>query len=352
MSDPRIVAVFGSTGAQYIPLLSELLPDWRVEGWTNAETAEARDALIARSEAAVISPDFVLTPGNFGALMLGQKLRIIVQPWVGTDWIDPDQLPDGLLVATASGHAAPIAEFILACMLLNETDLMGLDRDLRRGDWTRGGYNVRREGQHGDLSGKTLGLIGFGEIGQATATRAEVFGVRSIAVARSKREKTPAPLDWIGTKSDVTRLCEESDYIVCTCDLNDETRHILDAEQFAAMKPSAYVINVARGEVIAEKAFYEALKTGQIAGATIDTWYRYPADPMNPEPDPDRGGPFQGSSYDFMALPNVIVTPHASAHTYGADRGRYISIGHTLAAYAAGEPIARHVLTGTGKKLA
>ncbi len=349
MSGGRRVAVFGSTGAQYIPLLAERLPDWQIEGWTNENSEQERDALIARCEAAVISPDFVLTPGNFGALMQGPHLRIMIQPWVGTDWIDPDQLPKGLMVATASGHAAPIAEFVLASMLLHETDLMGLDRDLRQGNWQRGGYNTLRQGQHGDLAGKTIGLIGYGEIGKAVAARAHVFDTRLIAIAHNVRAQTPAPLDWIGTKPDLERLCRESDYIICTCGLTDETRHILDKPQFDAMKSSAYIINVARGEVIAEKAFYEALAGRQIAGATIDTWYRYPDNPMDPEPDPDRGGPFQGSQYNFMDLPSVTVAPHAAAHTLGADRGRYISISDTLAAYAAGGPVDRHVLTGTGK---
>lgn len=349
MSEARVLAVFGSTGAQYIPLLAERLPEWTIENWTNDDPIDARNALIARSEAAVISPDFVLAPGNFGALMSGPKLRIMVQPWVGTDWIDPDQLPKGLLVATASGHAEPIAEFVMASMLLKETDLMGLDRDLRQGNWQRGGYNTDRLGQHGDLSGKTLGLIGYGEIGKAIARKANAFDMQCIAIAQSPRDETPAPLQWIGTRPDLERLCRESDYIVCSCGLTPETRHILDTEQFAVMKPSAYIINVARGEVIAEQAFYDALTQGQIAGATIDTWYRYPDNPMDPEPDPDRGGPFQGSAFGFMDLPNVLVAPHAAAHTHGADRGRYLSIAKTLAAYSEGEELVRLAVTGTGK---
>ena len=126
---------------------------------------------------------------------------------------------------------------------------------------------------------------------------------------------------------------------------------MIDADAFALMKPTAYLINVARGEVIVEKALYTALKERRIDGAALDTWYRYPGTVENAEPDPDRGGPFQGSQYDFNALDNVLLTPHSSAHTFDADEGRYVSIAKSLREYAQGQTPKRLVATGTGENL-
>lgn len=348
MSDKKSVAVFGTTGTDFIPLISEKLPDWDVIGWTNADGEALRDNIISKVEAAVISPDFVLTPGNFGALLLGTQLKLICQPWVGVDWVDPKQLPKGLLFCNASGHAAPISEYVMASILNYTTELQTLSTNLKKGDWSRGGHSTLPEAFHGDIARKTLGLIGYGEIGQAIAKRAHAFEMDIIAVARSAREVAPEPLSWIGTNTDLKRLCQESDYIVLTCDLNAETEGMINADMFSQMKPSCYVVNVARGEVIEEEAFFNALNNKTIAGATIDTWYRYPPDVTNPPEDPDQGGVFRGSRFDFFSLDNVTVSPHSAAHTKGADHGRYISVAESLASYAAGSPIKRHVITGTG----
>jgi len=183
------------------------------------------------------------------------------------------------------------------------------------------------------------------------ASRAAAFGMSVSAVARSKRDKTPAPLDWIGTQADLPKLLAESDYIIMTCDLNDETEGMIDVAAFGQMKESAYIINVARGEVIDEDALFDALSKKQIAGAAIDTWYRYPTNILDAEPDPDRGGPYQGSKHDFNSLYNVLLTPHMAAHTFGADRGRYVSIAESLCSYAEGADVKRQVATGTGENL-
>lgn len=349
MDHKKSVAVFGITGADFIPLIQNSLPDWDVIGWTNADGEALRDEIISKAEAAVVSPDFVLTPGNFGALMLGQNLKLICQPWVGVDWIDPAQLPKDLIFCNASGHAAPIAEYVMAAILNQATEINTLSHNLKtKGDWSRGGRNTSLEAFHNDVARKTIGLIGYGEIAQAVAKRAEAFDMNIIAVARSSRNETPAPLSWIGTRSDLDRLCQESDYIVLTCDLNEETQDMIGADQFAAMKPNCHIINVARGEVIEEESFFNALANKTIAGATIDTWYRYPTDVTVPEEDPDRGGIFRGSRFDFLSLDNVTATPHAAAHTKGADYGRYVSVSESLQSYAKGETIKRHVITGTG----
>lgn len=348
------LAVFGKMGAKFAPVLEEHFANkhgWQVGVWPCDEDTDARDRLIAECEAAVMSADFILTPGNFGALMSGPNLKILLQPWVGTDWLDPGFLPKGLAICNAGGHAAPMAEYVLGTMLEHALELRAMHNDMLNGRWHRAGRNAAPDARHGDLSGAHVGIVGYGEIAQAVAARAAAFGMSISAIARSKRDETPAPLTWIGTQADLPKLLAESDYLVMTCDLNEETEGMIDAAAFAQMKENAYIINVARGEVIAEDALFEALSGKRIAGAAIDTWYRYPTNIVDAEADPDRGGAYQGSKHDFNSLDNVMLTPHMAAHTNGADLGRYISIAESLCSYAEGTSVKRQVAVGTGENL-
>lgn len=351
----RHIAVFGQMGARYASVIADVMSshsdEWVVDIWPCDDDIAARDAIIARCEAAVMSADFILTQGNFGALMAAPHLKILLQPWVGTDWLDPGFLPEGLLICNAGGHAAPMAEYVLGTMLEHALELRQMHNDMLHGRWHRAGRNAAGEARHGDLRGRHVGLIGYGDIAQAVAQRAKAFDMSVSAIARSPREAIPAPLDWIGVQSDLPKLLAETDYLVVTCDLNEETEGMIDATAFSHMKENAYIINVARGEVIDENALFAALKTKRIAGAALDTWYRYPSNVVDAEEDPDRGGPYQGSKHDFNSLDNVMLTPHMAAHTNGADKGRYESIAASLLSYAKGDAIKRYVTTGTGENL-
>jgi phosphoglycerate dehydrogenase-like enzyme len=350
MSDIPLLGVFGQVGQSFLPQFRDALPDWQVVGWTNADPVELRDQTLQGCKAAVMGPDFILGPGNLPALLAAPKLELLVQSWAGTDWASPALLPQGVILCNSGGHGAPMSEFVMAAILSHVTEIRELEAELRRGDWSRSGRNPDPTVLHGDLAGKTIGLVGYGEIAQAVAKRAQNFDVRLIAIARSERPAAPAPLDWIGTSADLHRLCQESDIIVVTCDLNAETEGLIDAAAFTAMQQHCFLVNVARGEVVEEEALYEALATRKIAAAAIDTWYRYPTNILDPEPDPDRGGPFRGSRFDFYSLENIVVTPHCSANSQGADRGRYKIIIETVTDFAAGRALKRAVMTGTAER--
>ena len=351
----RSIAVFGEMGAKYASIIEQKVAgfdgDWQLDIWPCNDDLAARNAIISKCEVAVISADFILTAGNFGALMAAPNLKLMIQPWVGTDWIDPGFLPQGLLVCNAGGHAVPMAEHVMGAMLEHVLELRVQHMDMHNGQWRRAGRNAAPDARHGDLSGKTLGILGYGEIAQAVAERAKVFGMNICAVARSERAHLPEPLDWIGTRADFDKLLQTSDFIAVTCDLTDETRGMIDQAAFDLMKPNAYLINVARGEVVDEDALFAALKNRKIGGAALDTWYRYPQNIITPEEDPDRGGPYQGSVHDFLSLDNVLLTPHSAAHTNGADLGRYVSIADTIEAYQSGREMKRYVVTGLGTNL-
>ena len=170
------VAVFGKMGVKFIPIIeknfADKYDDWQVTSWPCDDDTAARDAILADCEAAVMSADFILTPGNFGALMAAPNLKILLQPWVGTDWLDAGFLPKGLRFCNAGGHAAPMAEYVLGTMLEHALELRQIHQNMLDGNWARSGRNASPEARHGDLLGKHVGIVGYGEIAQAVAARA------------------------------------------------------------------------------------------------------------------------------------------------------------------------------------
>jgi len=160
-----------------------------------------------------------------------------------------------------------------------------------------------------ELEGKILGIIGFGASGQELARRARSFGMRIQAVdVRPIELAILAELqpEFLGTPADMDRVIQESDFISLHLHLTPETHHIMDARRIGLMKPSACILNVARGALVDETAMYEALLKGQIGGAGLDVFAQEPPDPKLP----------------VYSLPNVVVTPHISGGTDGTARKR------------------------------
>ncbi len=160
-----------------------------------------------------------------------------------------------------------------------------------------------------EIVGKVLGIIGFGASGQELARRARGFGMRIQAV--DVRQIEPAILEelspeFIGTPADIDRVIRESDFLSLHLHLTPETRHIIDARRISLMKPSACIINVARGALVDEAAMHQALLNGRIGGAGLDVFSQEPPNPTLP----------------VYQLPNVVVTPHTSGSTDGTARKR------------------------------
>lgn len=324
-------------------------PAWDVALWTPAEPDDKALDTVRNADALVIGGD-ALVKGVFGKVLpAAERLRMMQLPFAGFDFLTPDRLPEGLLVCNAQGHEQAMAEYVVAALLEWEIGFRLLDPEFRGGSWARTGMSRDDAAFHGEVYGKTLGLFGYGLIGEETAKRAAAFGMRTVAVARSPRDETPPPLDWIGTRDDMDRLLAESDYLALVCDLNDETLHAIDAAALAKMKPTSMIVNVARGPVAEEEALYTALKKKRIAGAVLDTWYTYPNRPQpgqQPEASP------RPSRFPFHELANVVMTPHCSAHTRGADKRRWESIAENLNALGRGERPASVVMVGTRRQSA
>ncbi len=268
---------------------------------------------------------------------LANDLRLIHCVGAGIDLFDLSAIPPGCTLCNVYEHEIPIAEYILMCLLMLTTGVVEADRELRGGRWRGSG---RYDGAfHGELHGKTLGLIGFGHIGQAVAQRARAMGLRVIAVRR-----TPAAnplLEWCGSMSDLPRLLTESDCVAVVCPLTDETKGLLGEIELRLMRPHALLINTARAAIIDEQALYCALSERWIAGAALDVWYQYP-------PDPEAGQ--HGSQFPFHELPNVIVTPHYSGWTEAMIQRRYQRIAENLDHLARGEPLERAAYVAPGGK--
>lgn len=177
-----------------------------------------------------------------------------------------------------------------------------------------------------ELVDRKLGIVGFGASGQQLARRAKAFGMRILAVdirpieAEVLDEIQPEILEGPDA---LDRLMAESDFVSVHLHLTEKTRHIIDERRIKLMKPTACIINVARGELIDEEALYQALLGGHIGGAGLDAFVKEPPDQTRP----------------VYQLPNVYVTPHTVGSTDGTSRKRAVFAAENLDRYAQGVPV-------------
>ena len=222
------------------------------------------------------------------------RLRIVARHGIGYDSVDVAALSAKAIVLTNTPLAIrrPVAVATLTLLFALAGRLFAKDRITRAGRWLE-----RNDLMGTGLVGRTLGIVGGGGIGQELLRVSAPFGMRRIVADPYASEATLHALD--ATLVPLERLLRESDFVVVACLLNEETRHLIGAPQFALMKPSAYFLNVARGPIVDEPALIEALRSGRIAGAGLDVFEQEPVDPANP----------------LLRMDNVIVTPHALCWT-------------------------------------
>jgi phosphoglycerate dehydrogenase-like enzyme len=295
-----------------------LNPTWQIEVADTADPVAFADAL--RDADAFISMRWR------APLPAAPHLKLLQLPGAGLDEIDLGLVPPGAAVCNCFEHEIGMAKFVLCAMLERVIDLRALDASLRRGEWT-GSYLCGP--LHGELYGRTVGLVGYGRIGREVARRAQAFGMQLRAVSRTSRSSDEL-IGSIEPLSALPRLLQASDFVVVTLPLAEGTAGLLDAAALAHMKPTAWLINVSRGGIIDEQALFEALRLRRIGGAVIDVWYRYPP------PDRPAGRP---ASLPFHELSNVVMTPHASAWTDGLLPRRNRAMAENLNRLARGMPL-------------
>jgi glyoxylate reductase len=222
----------------------------------------------------------------------GPQLKVISNHAVGYDNIVvPDATARGIPVGNTPGILTDAtADFTFALLMAAGRRIVEGDRYVRQGRWKTWGPSLLLGS---DFSGATLGIIGFGRIGQAVAKRAAGFGMRVIY-------SDPTPGDAAGLPAqavDLDTLLREADFISVHTPLNHQTRHLIGAQAFAKMKPGAVLVNTARGPVVDPEALYAALKSGQIFAAALDV--------TDPEPLP--------ADSPLLELDNLIIAPHIAS---------------------------------------
>jgi phosphoglycerate dehydrogenase-like enzyme len=256
-----------------------------------------------------------------------RKLRLYQAPAAGTDAIDPALLPQDATLCNSFGHENAIAEYVIAALLMHHVPVADADARLRLGEWTW--WAGRPGALRSELGSQTIGLLGYGHIGKAIGARAKAFGMR-VSVANRSPVPVSAGVDESCGLNRLAQFMASADVIVVSLPLTDDTKGIIDAAAFAAMRPDALIVNVGRGPVIEEKALFEALKAKRIGGAIIDTWYTYPT-VEKPETTP--------GNLPFETLTNLVMTPHMSGWTDGTVRRRQETIAGNIHRLAQGLPL-------------
>jgi phosphoglycerate dehydrogenase-like enzyme len=283
---PEAVAMLDTSGHSitYVP---ELTP------WVDLVTEDRR----ALQEAHAVVMGRVLRT-DAAAFALAPNLRVIALHTSGSDNVDLDEAGrrDVVVTNVKGVNAEQCAEFAMGLMLCVTRQILTGDRALRAGLW------ASRTQTSMDVHGATLGVIGFGRIAKAFVPRARSFGVRILVHTRT-RDNALAKTFGIeyATLDEVLR---NSDIVCLFASLTPETRHMIGHKELSLMKQSAFLINIARGELIDQDDLLEALRSGSIAGAGLDV---FEVEPLFASP--------------FFALDNVVLTPHQAGLTRGGKAG-------------------------------
>lgn len=226
------------------------------------------------------------------------SVKIIARVGVGLDNIDINEAEaNGIHVINSPEAAAnAVSELVIGLMLSLARSIPFADIETKKGNW------IKKDLTGVELRGKYLGIIGVGNIGRnigriGRSLRMNLIGYDIIPINRDFTREVGMIV------ADFNTLLESADFVTCHVPLTAETKKMFSADKFSKMKPSAFLINTSRGEVIDENALYEALKNGRIAGAALDVFETEP--PMNKM---------------LLQLPNVICTPHIGAQTKEAQQ--------------------------------
>jgi phosphoglycerate dehydrogenase-like enzyme len=289
---------------------------------------------LQRSPATAADADILVTNIWRADYPPAPRVRLVQSVATGIEWIEQAALPRGVPVCNSFGHETAIAEYVVMAMLALHHRLFEIAGEFReRGSW-RSSW-VESGAPHGEVRGSTLGIVGYGRVGREVARRAVPFGVRILAANRSPREPEPG-VERVIPMAELDDMLPECDTVaVCTA-LGPETTGLIDARRLSLMKPTAFLINIARGPVVEEDALYAALRDGKIGGAALDVWWQYPN-----ASEPNR----RGSRHPFHELPNVIVTPHNSGWTRGMVRRRWDEIADNINRFVRGEALINVVTT-------
>ncbi|WP_172380427.1 D-2-hydroxyacid dehydrogenase [Vibrio sp. Vb339] len=246
----------------------------------------------------VVGADVVITNKvvlNADNLAQAQQLKLIAVSATGVNNVDVDYCKsNNIAVANVQGYATQsVPEHVIAMLFTLKRNLVGYHQDIESGEWQKDKQFCFFTHPIQDVAGSTLGLIGSGSLGQATAILAKAIGMKVIFAERKGAESCREGYLPFYT------VLQQADAISLHCPLTDMTQNLISERELAMMKPSAVLINAGRGGLVDEQALVEALKKHEIAGAGMDVFTQEPADNSNP---------LLANSH----LPNLLLTPHVA----------------------------------------
>jgi phosphoglycerate dehydrogenase-like enzyme len=296
----------------------------RFSGFEFVEISNPRELHAAAADADVLVTSRLRADDTRNA----RRLRLIQTISAGSEGIEHGAVPDGCALCNVHGHEVAIAEWVVMSMIALARAVMVNDRRLRQGIWNDGlffqGVPYR------ELRGRTVGVVGFGHVGQEVVRVTKTFGMRALAVTRGVDSSRADAVDWLGGLTDVDYLTEASDFVVVALPLAATTECLIQEKQLTLIGGAGFLVNVARGEVVSQRALYEALRARRIAGAALDVWYHYPS---------DRGEEAMPARFPFWELENVILSPHCSGWTAGTIESRVEFVGDQLRRLVTDEPL-------------
>jgi len=237
----------------------------------------------------------------------------------------PDILKSKTIITNASGvHAGPVSEFVMGMILYFTKQFGGCEKFRNDTEWTQ--WELAR--QTIQLKGKTIGIIGFGSLGKAIAKKAKAFDMKVIATRRlQKKVENKKTVDELIPFSMLSHLLKNSDFVVVACPLTPLTKNMINKRELYQMKSSAYIINIARGEIINEAALIDALKSNTIAGAALDVFEKEPLPKESP----------------LFALDNVFLSPHISGNFPEYQHDVMVQFADNLNRYLVGKDLKNRV---------
>lgn len=264
--------------------LKEALPQWHFHNATNPKQIAEH----IQKATVVVSNKVAL---DRQIIHQADDLKLICIAATGTNNVDLDAARErGVVVTNVTGYATPsVVQHVFGLILALTTRLAEHQHAISDGAWQRSEQFCLLDFPFRELSGKTLGIIGYGELGQAVARVAEAFGMQILLAQRPGGAPLPGrlPLDTLLTQADILSL---------HCPLTEQTHNLIGSRELALMKPDALLINTARGGIVDEEALADALGNGRLGGAGVDVLTREP---------PTEGNPLLAGD-----IPNLIVTPH------------------------------------------
>tara|TARA_B100000029_G_C17584200_1_gene960649 strand:+ start:1486 stop:2469 length:984 start_codon:yes stop_codon:yes gene_type:complete len=237
----------------------------------------------------------------------------------------PSLLNSRTIITNARGiHAGPVSEFVMGMVLYIAKQFKGCEQFKTDKIWTQ--WKLARKTMQ--LNVKTIGIIGFGAIGKAIAKKAKAFDMKVMAVRRLQKQiEHKKSIDELLPISKMNYLLKTSDFVVIACPLTPDTKNMIGGKELSKMKKSAFIINIARGEIIEENALIEALRQKEIAGAALDVFKSEPLPENNP----------------FFGLDNVFLSPHISGNFPEYQQDVVLQFADNLNRFKFGKPIKNRV---------